>query len=286
MSTKYAFLLLWVGAGCVTAGERSSLPSGPDSSDHASDGGAATNKPLDAGTDSGTERDAATEPVPVIYAVSWTAVLIEFDPITNTLARGVRFTGVSSCTDAVTWNIAVDSKLNAVVTTVEGSHTLDLKTGLCKRFGASYNASALAFLALGAFSPSTETLVGYFSPTHTYRAFDATGTSTTTLASNPAFGDAAAFVATSDGRTFVADKGGELKQIDAVTGAVIKNYGSLNMGTVRGLASWGSRIYGFTYEGSVYSVEVDAAALSTPKLLVAQSLYQFAGAASAVPISP
>ncbi len=275
-------LLLTIGAACGSAAEPGASPTVPPglSTDGGTDSSDGAAEPSDSGADAGN--DAATAPVPVIYAVTQFAVLVKFDPVTNVLSPGLNLKGASSCTSNLTMDLAIDTKLNAIVTSVAGPHTLDLKTGACQPFGNGYNAEALAFLPAGTFSPSTEVLVGYFSPTKNYRLFDPTGASTTTIASPPGFGEATDIVSTSDGRTFVTNAG-ELTQINATTGGVVKKYGSLQMGTVSGLASWGTRLYGFTSDGNVYSVELDGDALTTPKL-VAQSSNNFTGAASAVPV--
>lgn len=289
MKTKCFLLLLGSLVACGSAAEQSAssssgTPATPDAApaDTADGGDGATNEPSDGGVDAPS--DAPTAPVPIVYAVTQFANLVAFDPVTNTLAAPIVFKGASSCRNEQTIDIAVDAKRTAIVTSLLGSNVLDLKTGECQPFGASYNADALAFLPAGVVAP-TETLVGYFAPTKDYRMFSADGATKTTIASPPAFGEADDIVTISDGRTFVTYQG-DLTQIDPMTGAVIKRLGSLQMGLVKGLASWGTRIYGFTFEGKVFSVEVGGGtALPAPKL-VAQSTHQFTGAASVVPSAP
>lgn len=286
MKTKSFLLLMCCVVACGSSNEAGPASGPSPTADAAApndvDGGDAGTDPSDAAADAPSDA-AKAGPVPVVFAVTGFASLVPFDPQTNTLGTAIVFKGVPSCANVQTLDIAIDSKRNAIVTTTQGAHVLDTNTGDCKVFGGSYNADALAFLPPGT-AASTESLVGYFSPTKDYRRFAADGATTTSIASPPAFGEATDIVATSDGRTFITYQG-ELTQIDPATGAVIKKLGSLQMGTVTGLASWGTRIYGFTSEGNVYAVEVGASTLPAPKL-VAQSQHTFSGAASAVPNAP
>jgi hypothetical protein len=96
------------------------------------------------------------------------------------------------------------------------------------------------------------------------------------------------------GKTFVSVKGPScadcLVEIDPVTGALTKNWGSLGHDDVFGLAFWAGEVYGFTNGGQVFLVTFGADAITTTDIPITSAPaglgWRGAGSTTSAPIGP
>src|SRR5204863_7117490 len=96
------------------------------------------------------------------------------------------------------------------------------------------------------------------------------------------------------GKTFVTVKGPScsdcLAEINPMTGALVKNWGSVNFTDVFGLAFWGGKLYGFANDGSLFEVALDNGVASSTLIPIPNQMmglmWAGAGSTTSAPLVP
>jgi len=207
--------------------------------------------------DATASHDAQPPPPPVAIVYGHSAdTLYRLDPNTKQVAVVGPFQG---CTQVI--DIAIDANSNAYVTTFDGFYKLDLKTASCTLVasGSSY-PNSLSFVPEGTLDPNQEALVGYVGSQYV-RIDTATGAVTNVGQLTGGYQSSGDIVSVIGGGTFLTVNGTSgcgdcLLQVDPKTGDIVQNYGSVNHGSVFGLAFWAGTVYGFDNAGQVFSISV------------------------------
>lgn len=256
----------------------------PEASDASPDGPArADASPGDAGD---AEAPIDPGPPPVIYVnESAPNNLYRFDPVSKELTFVAAFGGVAGCNYGAVYDIAVDAEGRGFAAGQAGMFRFDPQTAQCTGSNLGSSALGLAFVRAGV-GGRVSTLLG-FAPfdASNPRLFAADGTGNETPIATPdspfksvlvqtGEGD---LVGTNQGRTFAA-AGSSLFEIEPTTGALVKDHGDLGVANVTGLAAWGPTLYGFTSDGTIFTVVPGAGAATR----LATTNHRFRGAASTI----
>lgn len=226
----------------------------------------------------------------VVYAHSLTT-LYRLDPNNLTLNEVGEFSGSCIGLDgtARVVDLAVSGTNEIVVSHGGGLSRADPTTAACTSILQTQFGNNLSYVPAGALDPSREVLVSYTGAQ--YQSLDVDTGEVVSYDSLPdGVGPSGDIVAVEEGGTFVTtnDGGGldELKEVDASTGAVLEDWGALDVPCVYGLAYWGGTAFGFTCEGDVVSIDFVNGGLDVT--LVEATGIPFAGAGSSTkaPIVP
>lgn len=219
-------------------------------------------------------------------------VLYKLNPITHVVTEVGPFAGCSSVID-----LAIDKNNHIYATTFGGLYTINKQTAACTEVTTGTFPNSLSFVPEGTLSPTTETLVGYrFSD---YVRIDTTTGVVTTIAPGTLGGyeSSGDIVSVIGGGTYLTIKGGTdcadtdcLVEVDPVTGAVLKSFGSIPYNSVFGLAFWGGSAYGFTAGGDLFHIAFNGDTVTTTLIPIpgAPSNLSFwgAGSSTAAPLEP
>ncbi|HEY1954136.1 MAG TPA: hypothetical protein VGH28_00940 [Polyangiaceae bacterium] len=210
--------------------------------------------------DSGTTDSSAPKPdasgpeVDYVYAHS-PSELYKVDPVKKTMTTVGTFSG--QCLFEEVIDIAVDANNNGYATTFSGFYKLDLSTAACTLISSGSYPNSLSFVPAGTLDPNVEALVGYVGATYV-RIDPAKGTVTNVGALKGGYSSSGDIVSVKGGGTFLTVTGNScgdcLLQVDPKTGDMIQNYGSINHGSVFGLAFWAGTAYGFDDSGQLFSI--------------------------------
>lgn len=272
-----AFAACGLVAACAAGSHETDDDAGPavatDASTNAKDSGSQNKKDGQATVDSGvtptndaSEPDATTiidagpPPKPLVYAHS-PDTLYTFDPTTNLVTEIAKFSGCSQSTNPTeVIDFAVDSKMNAFATTVDGLYTIDLVTAECTFIQGGSYPNSLSFVPAGTLDPNVEALVGYFGSVYT-RIDTTNGNMTSEGTLTGGYASSGDIISVANGGSFLTVTGNGcgdcLLQIDPSTGDVIQNYGALPHGAVYGLGYWAGAIFGFDQGGDVFAIGGD-----------------------------
>jgi hypothetical protein len=224
--------------------------------------------------------------IPVVYAHS-PDTLYELDPSTKAVAVIGPFTG--GCSNVI--DLALDENSNAWVTTFTGFYSLDLKSAACTHIADGSYPNSLSFVPKGTLDPNKEALVGYFGSTYV-RIDEATGNITSVGTLSQGYQSSGDIVSVIGGGTFLTVNGNNcsdcLLQVDPSTGDLIQNYGSVNHGSVFGIAFWAGTVYGFDDAGEIFSIDYSGGSIVTTNIPVPNppSGLEFWGAGSTTTAPP
>ena len=198
----------------------------------------------------------ASAPKPIVYGHT-PDTLYSFDPTTNNVTIVGAFTSCTQGTAAQVIDLAIDSQMNAYVTTFDGFYSVDLQTAACALIKAGAYPNSLSFVPVGTLDPNLEALVGYFGNTYV-RVNVGTGNTTTVGTLTGGYASSGDIVSVEGGGSFLTVTGNGcgdcLLQIDPKTGDMIQNYGQLPHGAVYGLGYWAGTLFGFDANGDVFSI--------------------------------
>jgi hypothetical protein len=229
-------------------------------------GGAFFNGDGGGGGGGGPSQDAAAATVAVVYAHS-PDTLYELDPTTKAVTVVGPFTG--GCTNVI--DLALDENSHAWVTTFTGFYGLDVKTAACTHIADGNYPNSLSFVPKGTLDPNQEALVGYFGSTYV-RIDETTGNITNVGALSQGYQSSGDIVSVIGGGTFLTVNGNNcsdcLLQVDPATGDLVQNYGSVNHGSVFGIAFWAGTVYGFDDAGEIFSIDYSGGSLVTTNIPV------------------
>lgn len=223
------------------------------------DGGLDAGRPdagVDAGVDAGREPGTAMDDL--IYVHDDTA-LYAWAPATNALTR------LASLSCVRPTDLAIDQAGRAFMVAGSTFYRLDLQTGVCTQLATLPEPlNTLQFLPAGIVDALEEGLVGY--GPNSYWQFDPrTGRAFTLGSSNLGAGlvPSGDLSALEDGGTFLTVKGNVdagcadcLVRIDPQTGVVVERLGPIGVGAVWGLATFNDTLYGFTWGGAVFRLDL------------------------------
>jgi hypothetical protein len=200
--------------------------------------------------------DAGPPLAPIVYGHS-PDTLYTFDTSTQAITQVAAFSGCTQSTLTQVIDLAIDSQMNAFVTTFDGFYSLDLMTAECSLIQTGSYPNSLSFVPAGTLDPLVDALVGYFGGT--YSRIDTTSGAITSVGTlSGGYASSGDIVSVKGGGSFLTVTGNGcgdcLLQVDPSTGDLIQDYGSLPHGAVYGLAYWAGALYGFDQGGDVFSI--------------------------------
>jgi len=183
--------------------------------------------------------------------------LYSYDVTTSTVTLVGAFTSCTQGTTAQVIDLAIDSHMNAYVTTFDGFYSLDLQTAACTLIKAGAYPNSLSFVPVGTLDPNLEALVGYFGNSYV-RVNAGTGVTSVVGTLSGGYMSSGDIVSVEGGGSFLTVTGNGcgdcLLQVDPKTGDMIQNYGALPHGSVYGLGYWAGTLFGFDANGDVFSI--------------------------------
>jgi len=218
----------------------------------------------------------------------------------DTVSREVTEVGVfRGCTYVA--DIALDESSNIYASTGAELFYIETNTAQCTKIAAGAFPNSLSFVPAGTVDATAEALVGFQGGD--YVKIDRKSGEVTKLGSiGEGLQSSGDVVSAKGGKTFVTVKGKQpgttlecadcLAEIDPTSGKLVKNWGSLGVKDVFGLAFWGGELYAFTNGGELLLVTLDTAAgtLSTKPLAITNApaglKFWGAGSTTSAPTGP
>jgi hypothetical protein len=283
-------------AGGATAGGSAGGAAAGGSTAGGSAGGAAGGSTA-GGSAGGPTAGGAASPdagfVTVVYGHSSTT-LYALDPVT----RLVQTVGNFDCASDII-DLAIDSAGNAFITGFSGFHRLNLANASCTTISSSTGfPNSLSFVPRGTLDPTNEVLVAYDGRVY-YRINTSNGVlqQIGAFPSNSGFESSGDIVSVQDGGTFLTVKNMTssptcndcLVQVNPVTGALVRNYGTIPYANVWGIAYWGGSVYGFTEMGELFEIAPNGNGIITRPITIPNAppglSFYGAGSSTAVPVA-
>ena len=215
--------------------------------------------------------------------------LYKLDPVTKQVSVVGDFSG---CNDSVI-DIALDKAGSMVGTTFSGLFHIDKTTAQCTLIKSGDYPNSLSFVPEGTVDPDVEALVGFEGSTYV-RIFTDTGDKQTIGTLNGGYVSSGDVVSVIGGGTYLTVFGGPegcgdcIIEVNPTTGAFVKNVGTLDHGSVYGLAFWGGAAYGFDGGGALF--QIDLATAMTTEIMIpgapANLSFYGAGSSTAAPLEP
>lgn len=240
----------------------------------------------DGGTGFGSEGGPPPPPSGIVYGHSSTT-LYRIDTASHAVSEVGFFFGCGHVAD-----IAVDETSTIYASNGAELFVVENNTARCTKVATGAFPNSLSFVPSGTLD-AKETLVGYEGGS--YMKIDTASGKTEKVGElGGGFESSGDIVSVKDGKTFVTVKGPEcadcLVEVDPTTGALTKNWGSLGMVDVFGLAFWGGEVFAFSDSGDVALVKLGADTLTTEKLSVpnapADLSFRGAGSTTSAPVGP
>ena len=241
-------------------------------------------------TDGGTGFVTDGAPPPpasgLVYGHSST-YLYRIDTATRNVSEVGFFAGCGHVAD-----IALDETSTLYASNGAELFVVENNTARCTKVAAGAFPNSLSFVPAGTLD-TKETLVGYEGGS--YMKIDTASGKTEKVGElGGGFESSGDIVSVKDGKSFVTVKGPEcadcLVEIDPKTGAMTKNWGSLGLADVFGLAFWGGEVYAFTDGGEVALVKLADDKLTVEKLSVPNApsdlSFRGAGSTTSAPVGP
>lgn len=285
---RSASIVAWLLLSACAGSSASGLP-GPVA---ATDGGATVDAGASLEGDGGfvvgptPEADAAVTPPRVVSEVFGhsAATLYRLDPQTKAVTTVGAFSGCDIGAGVI--DIALDKDSVLYGTTFNGLVRIDRTNARCTKIASGSYPNSLSFVPAGTLDPQKEALVGYEGSSYV-RIDPATGAKTTVGAIGGGFQSSGDIVSVIGGSTYLTVNGSGcgdcLVEVNPATGALVKNWGSVDHASVYGLAFWGGTVFGFNSAGKLFSVEFDRTTLRITPIAIpnAPSSLSFYGAGSA-----
>jgi hypothetical protein len=212
--------------------------------------------------------------------------LYRLDPDTKQVGIVGDFSG---CSDVI--DIALDADSNLFGTTFDALVRIDKTTAVCSTVQFGDYPNSLSFVPKGTLDPNVEALVGYLGSDYV-RIDTASGTVSVVgnlgMAGLQSSGD---IVSVIGGKTFLTVNGNNcgdcLVEVDPATGALVKNWGSIQYPAVYGIAFWAGSVYGFNNVGKLFEVKFEQDTLSTTLIPTPSGLIFYgAGSTTSAPPDP
>ncbi len=211
------------------------------------------------------------------------------------MTKAVSIIGVfDGCTSV--FDIALDEHSTMYATSLDDLWTIDKNTAKCTRIatGSSF-PNSLSFVPKGTLDPAAEALVGYQGSSY-IRLDTATGVQTTIGDLGGGLISSGDIVSAKGGATYLTVRGEAcavadcLVEVNPATGALVKNWGTVNHGQVYGLAFWAGSVYAFDNGGDLFEIkfkdgQLQTGDLSIPSRPAGLSFYG-AGSTTSAPVAP
>lgn len=226
-------------------------------------------------------------PAAAVYAHS-SGTLYKLDPDSKAVTVIGNFSGCGSVVD-----IALDAKSN-LYASAGGIFLVDKNTAKCTSVGGgSFAGNSLSFVPAGTIDPAKEVLVTYNGGQ--YMRVDVDKGTTTNLGSLPfGYSSSGDIVSVKGGGTYVTVIGNGcgdcLLEVNPKTGAMLKNWGSLGVGGVYGIAYWAGSVYAFNDAGRIFEVTFSGDKVVTKEIPIPMKpsglSFWGAGSTTAAPVVP
>ena len=209
---------------------------------------------------------SASSPAAFVYAHS-ADTLYRLDADTKQVAVVGQFGG--GCDQVI--DLAVDSMLNAYVTTSYAFYKLDLKTAACTQVSNGTYPNSLSFVPKGTVDPNGEALVGYaIGVAHRRTGTGAVTTIGSLSGGYQSSGDIVSVIGSGTFLTVKAGPGGAATSCrsNPTTGDIVQNL-QVDQGTRRCTGeSWAGTVYGFDNAGEMFSIDSSGKTLVTVNIPV------------------
>lgn len=242
----------------------------------------------DAGTtnDSGpfTMTDTGSNAPPTEVYGQTATTLYRLNPVTKEVTKVGIFDGCIYVND-----IAIDR--NSTIYGVTGTQLvrIDRGTAKCDVITTGAFPNSLSFVPAGTLDPTSEALVGYEGADYV-RIDVNTGNKTKVGKLSGGYTSSGDIVSVIGGSTYLTVKGNGcndcLVQIDAKTGDLAADFGSLGFGDVFGVAFWGGRIYGFANDGTMFEVQIAQGQATSTPIQNGMLMWAGAGSTTSAPLVP
>lgn len=189
--------------------------------------------------------------------------LFRLDPKTKAVTAVGDFSGCDSVID-----IALDEASTIYAASYDSLYRVDKNTAKCSEISSGSYPNSLSFVPKGTALPNDEALVGYDGSDYV-RIDTTTGSKTKIGTLGGGFVSSGDIVSVKGGKTYLTVKGGScnnndcLVEVDPATGALVKNWGSIEHKAVFGLSFWAGKIYGFSEGGDLFEVTFGTSQLAT-----------------------
>lgn len=189
--------------------------------------------------------------------------LFRLDPKTKAVTAVGDFSGCDSVID-----IALDEASTIFAASYDSLYRVDKNTAKCTEISAGSYPNSLSFVPKGTALPNDEALVGYDGADYV-RIDTTTGSKTKIGTLGGGFVSSGDIVSVKGGKTYLTVKGGScnnndcLVEVNPATGALVKNWGSIEHKSVFGLSFWAGKIYGFSEGGDLFEVTFGTSQLAT-----------------------
>lgn len=191
--------------------------------------------------------------------------LFRLDPKTNVVTEVGKFSG---CGAAIV-DIALDESSTLYAVSYQVLYTVDKKSAQCTELAQGTYPNSLSFVPKGTVDPNSEALVGYDGADYV-RIDTKTGAKTKIGALGGGLVSSGDIVSVKGGKSYLTVKGTSkctandcLVEVDPATGALVKNWGSIEHNNVFGLSFWGGNVYGFDDAGELFEVTFGSTQLAT-----------------------
>lgn len=215
------------------------------------------------------------------------STLYKLDPDTKAVGIVAPFNGCPDVTD-----IALDKDSRLIASADTGLYQVDKNTGACTLIAMGAYPNSLSFVPEGTVDPNVEALVGYVAvgdpERNQFVRIDPTTGAITNIGApwNDDLVSSGDIVSVIDGPTYLTVKRGMcstsdcLVEINPVDGQIKRFLGPIGFQKVFGMAFWAGKAFGFTSDGKLFDIVVDAGGMVTTSLIPTQSGLQFWGAGS------
>lgn len=212
--------------------------------------------------------------------------LYRLDPKTKQVTVIGDFQG---CKDII--DIALDESSNLFGAGYDALYRIEKSDASCTEIATGSYPNSLSFVPKGTVDPNEEALVGYDQGDY-LRIDTKTGAVTKIGELGSNFRSSGDIVSVKGGKTYLTVKDVGFKgsctqtdclvEVDPQTGAVVKNWGSIEHKNVFGLSFWGGKVYGFDDTGNLFEVTFGSKQLATTSIPIPQkpSDLKFWGAGS------
>jgi hypothetical protein len=192
--------------------------------------------------------------------------LFALDPVTKAVTEIGKF---SNCGPVI--DIALDETSNLFATSYTSLYTVDKKTAVCTEISTGTYPNSLSFVPKGTVDPNVEALVGYEDDSYV-RIDTKTGAKSVIGTLGGGLKSSGDIVSVKGGKTYLTVKSTSgktcatndcLVEVDPTSGAMVKNWGSIDHHNVFGLSFWGGKLYGFNDTGELFEVTIGTSLTTT-----------------------
>jgi hypothetical protein len=235
--------------------------------------------------------DASVNPPRVVSEVFGhsASTLYRLDPQTKAVTAVGSFAGCNLGAGVI--DIALDKDSVLYGTTFAALVRIDRTNARCTTIASGNYPNSLSFVPAGTLDPAREVLVGYLGST--YVRIDTTSGAITNVGSfGGGYQSSGDIVSVIGGSTYLTVNGNGcadcLVEVNPSTGALVKNWGTVDHSAVYGLAFWGGVVFGFSSSGKLFSVEFDRTTLRVTPIPIPNAplnlSFHGAGSATSAPL--